>query len=278
MVKIITDSTSDLTPQIANELGITVIPLFVNFGTESFRDGIDLETDAFFKRLRESEKLPTTASPNINSYLEAFERLSEETDEILVLTISSKLSATCETAVKARKIWDGKARLEIIDSESAVVGLALIAIAAAKAANQGSTLDEVIALTRNKIKLVDFRIAFDTLEYLKRGGRIGAAQAFLGSVLKLHPILTIKDGITEGVTRLRSRAKVLDYLSDFALSFPDVEEIAIEDATTPEEVEILMERLSVRFRGDSIYRTKISPVIGTHVGPHVLGIGVLPRM
>jgi DegV family protein with EDD domain len=124
---------------------------------------------------------------------------------------------------------------------------------------------------------VDFRLAFDTLEYLRKGGRIGTAQAFLGSALKVNPILTIRNGLTEGVTRVRCRAKAIDYLGDFVMNFPDVEEIAIEDATTPDEAKILAERLGSRFPSERIYWMKVGPVIGTHVGPHVLGVGVLPK-
>ena len=276
MVKIVTDSTSDLTTQIASELAITIVPLYVHFGTETYRDGVDLATDEFYRKLGQSKVLPTTSSASPGAFTEVYDRLAEETDEILTITISSKLSATYETAVRAKEMWHGKARLEIIDSQSAIVGLGLIVIAAAKAARAGASLDEVIDVTRDCMQRVDFRLAFDTLEYLKRGWRIGTAQAFLGSMLKLNPVLTIRDGATEGVVRLRSRAKVVDYLCDFAMSFPRVEEIAIEDATTPDEVEILLERLSSRFSTSSIYRTKVSPVIGTHVGPHVLGIGILP--
>jgi DegV family protein with EDD domain len=170
----------------------------------------------------------------------------------------------------------GKARVEIIDSQSAIVGLGLITIAAAKTAQSGANLNEVIDVTKNCMQRVDFRMAFDTLEYLKRGGRIGTAQSFLGSMLKFHPVLTVRNGTTEGVTRLRSRAKVLDYLCDFAMSFPQVEEIAVEDATTPDEVEVLVVRLSHRFTPSSVYLTKVSPVIGANVGPHVLGIDILP--
>jgi len=156
------------------------------------------------------------------------------------------------------------------------VGLGLITIAAAKAAQSGASLNDVIDVTKECMQQVDFRLAFDTLEYLKQGGRIGTAQACLGSILKFNPVLTIRNGTTEGVTKLRSRARVLDYLYNFATSFPHVEEIAVEDATTPDEVEILVGRLSSRFSPSSIYRIKVSPVIGTHVGPHVLGIGILP--
>jgi DegV family protein with EDD domain len=275
LVRIVTDSTSDLTTQIASELAITIVPLIVHFGTETYRDGIDLATEEFYRKLGQGTVLPTTSSASPGAFIEVYDRLAEETDEILTITISSRLSATYETAVKAKELRKGKVRLEIIDSQSAIVGLGLIVIAAAKVAQTGASLDEVINVTQHAIQRVDFRMAFDTLEYLKKGGRIGTAEAFLGSMLKFHPILTIKNGATEGVARLRSRAKVLDYLYDFAISFPRVEEIAIEDASTPDEVEILVERLSSRFSPSSIYRTKVSPVIGTHVGPHVLGIGIL---
>lgn len=276
MVKIVTDSTSDLTPEIASELGITVVPLFIHFGTSVYRDVIDLTTEDFYRKLAASKTLPTTAVPTPRNFTEAYDELAEETDEILAITISSRLSGTYEVALKAREMMKGKSRVEVIDSLSAIAGLGLIVIAAAKAARAGANLDEVIDVTRSSMRRVDFRMAFDTLEYLRRGGRIGTARAFLGSMLKVNPILTIRDGSTEGVTRLRSRAMAIDYLYDFAMGFPRIEEMAIEDASTPDEAEMLAKRLGFRFPSERIYRMKVSPVIGTHVGPRVLGVGVLP--
>jgi DegV family protein with EDD domain len=276
-VKIVTDSTSDLTPEITSELGITVVPLSVHFDGVAYRDGIDLTTQDFYRKLEQSKTLPTTATPAPGIFAEVYDQLAEETDEILTITISSKLSGTYKSAVEGKEVRKSKTRLEIIDSLSAISRLGLITIAAAKAAQAGGSLDEVIEVTHSSMRRVDMRIVFDTLEYLKRGGRIGTAQAFLGSMLKMNPILTIKDGSTEAVTRVRSRAKAMDYLCDFAMSFSHIEEMAIEDATTPDEVEILIERLNSVFPGERIYRMKVSPVIGTHVGPHVLGISVLPR-
>jgi len=276
LVRIVTDSTCDLPAHIANELAITVVPLYVHFGTETYRDSIDLTTDDFYQKLAQSSVLPITSSPSPGEFAEVYDRLAEETDEILIITISSKLSATYKAALEANEVRISKARLEIIDSQSAIVWLGLITIAAAKVAQAGASLDEVIDVTRSSMQRVDFRTAFDTLEYLKRGGRIGTAQAFLGTMLKLNPVLTIRNGSTEGVARFRSRAKAIDYLCNFTMSFSNVEEIAIEDATTPDEVEILVERLSSRFPPNNIYQTKVSPVIGTHVGPRVLGIDILP--
>jgi DegV family protein with EDD domain len=274
-VKIVTDSTSDLTPEIASELGITIVPLYVHFGTEVYRDGVDLTTEDFYQKLAQSKDLPTTSAPSPGDFATVFDKLAKDTDEILAITISTKLSATYNAAMEGKDIRKNKARLEIIDSFWAVAGLGLIAISAAKAAKSGVNLDEVIKATRRSMNKVDVRIAFDTLEYLKRGGRIGTAQAFLGSMLKMNPILTIKDGNTAGVARLRCRAKAMDYLVDFANGISNIEEMAIEDAATPDDAQALIDRLDSGFPKERIYRMKVSPVIGTHVGPHVIGIGVI---
>ena len=276
-VKIVTDSTSDLTPEIANELGITVVPLYVHFGTDVYRDGIDITTEVFYRKLAENKILPTTSAPPPGAFAEVYDKLAKETDEILTITISSKLSATYTAAVEGKELRKSKSRLEIIDSLTAITGLGLIVISSAKAAKTGASLDEVKNVALDSMQRIDFRMAFDTLEYLKRGGRIGTAAAFLGSMLKMNPIITIRDGSTAGVTRLRCRAKAIDYLYDFATGFPDIEEMSIEDATTPDEAEELAERLSPKFPKERIYRMKVSPVIGTHVGPHVIGVGVLTK-
>ena len=184
-------------------------------------------------------------------------------------------SASYETAVLAKERMKRQCRVEVIDSLSAVMAQGLIAIAAARAANAGANIDEVIALTRKNIPRVDVRMAFDTLEYLRKGGRIGKVRAFLGSKLKVTPILGIRDGEAYPFTREHSRAKAIDYLYDFAASFSHIDGIAVEHATTPDEAEILIERISAKFPKKRIYCSKVSPVIGAHVGPRVLGVAVL---
>ena len=276
-VKIITDSASDLTPEIAAELGVTIVPIHISFGSETYRDGVDLSTEEFYQKLVQNKTLPTTAAPAPGTFAEVYDKLAEETDEILAIIISAKYSATHEAAVEGKELRKSKSRLEIIDSFSAVAGLGLIVISAAKAAQTGTRIDEVIDVTHRSMRLVDMRMAFDTLEYLRRGGRIGAAQAFLGSMLKLNPVLTIKDGETYPVARERCRAKTIDHLYNFVMGFPDIDEMAIEDVSTPDDAEILMERLNSKFPKERIYRTKVSPAVGAHVGPHVLAVGVLPK-
>lgn len=275
-VAIVTDSTSDLTPEIAEELGITIVPLNVHFGSVTYKDSVDLATEEFYKRLAVSKELPTTSAPSPGEFAEVFEKLSRKGKEVLAITISSKLSATYKAALDAKEMVGKSCRVEVIDSFLAIGGLGLVVIAAAKAAKAGASMDEVKNVVYQSMQKVDLRIAFDTLEYLARGGRIGKAQAFLGSALKLNPILSLRDGITVGVTRVRCRAKAVEYLRDFVLGFSGIEELAIEDATTPEEAHMLAQELSAKFPPQRIRWLKITPVIGTHVGPHVLGVAVLP--
>jgi DegV family protein with EDD domain len=274
-VRIVTDSTSDLTPATANKLGITVVPLYVHFGTESYRDGVDLTTEDFYRKLTQSKVVPTTSTPASGTFAEVYDRLAQYADEILVIILSSKYSTTYEAALQGREMRKSKCRVEVIDSLFSISALGLICISGAKVAQAGASLDKVIDVVRSNMRRVDLRIAFDTLEYLKRGGRIGSAQALLGSMLRINPILTIKDGYTEAVSKTRSRAKAIEHLYNFAMSFSHIEEMAIEDATTPDEAELLADRLSSKFPKGRIYRTRVSPVVGTHVGPHVLAVSVL---
>jgi DegV family protein with EDD domain len=168
-----------------------------------------------------------------------------------------------------------KCRIELIDSKAGCMALGLVVIAAAKAANAGAKMDDVVKITRRNIHRSKIHFAFDTLEFLKRSGRVSAVQAFLGSMLKVNPIMTLEDGEGRPVAKPRSRAKAIELLYKFAMSFSNIEEMAIEDATTPDEADILAERISHRFPKERIYRTKVSPVVGTHVGPHVLAVSVL---
>ncbi len=273
--KIVTDSVADLPAQVVNELGITIVPLHVRFGTEVYRDGVDLTAEQFYDRLVHSKTLPVTSVPSPGSFAEAYDKLAEETDEILAIIVSAKLSGTYEVALQSIGLMKRKCRVEVIDSRWAVMAEGFVVMKAAKAAQAGASLDEVIDVTQNNIPRVDFLAAFDTLEYLKRGGRIGKAQAFLGSMLRVNPLITLKDGVVEPAGRTRSRAKAIDYLYDFAVSYSHIEEIAIEDAACPDDAGLLIERLGSKFPRERLYRSKTTPVIGTHTGPGLLLVAIL---
>jgi DegV family protein with EDD domain len=274
-VKIVTDSLGDIPSEVVEELGITVIPINVLFGTKSYRDGVDLTTEQFYHKLAHSKVFPTTIVPPLGVFVDTYDRLAEETGEILVITNSHKLSASYEAALQAKEQMERKCRVEVVDSQWAVMAQGLIVMAAAKAAKAGASLKEVVDVTGKNIPRADVRMAFDTLEYLSRGGRVGKAKTFLGTVLKVNPILGIRDGEVYPFVREHSRARAIDYLYNFATGFSRIEGVAVEDATTPDEADELAQRLSSKFLKERIYRSKVSPVVGAHVGPHVLGVAVL---
>ncbi len=274
-VRVVTDSVADIPAAVAAELGITVVPLNLVFGGKTYRDGVDISTEEFYRKLAETRDLPTTSSPVPQDFIHVYDRLAGEADGILVITIGSKLSATGDAAKKAAEEMVKKCPVKVIPSDLAMMAEGLVVIAAAKAAKEGASLDELTELTLHNIKRAEIRLAFDTLEYLERGGRIGKAQALLGSMLGINPILGIKNGEVFPFKRERSRSKALDYLYSFAAGFGRIEEMAVEDATTPDETGQLMERLGTVYPGERIYRSKVSPVIGTNVGPRVIGVAVL---
>ncbi len=274
-VKIVTDSLSDITDDLAQELGITVVPLTVFFGHESFLDRVTITTDEFYHRLAHGTVWPTTTQPPPGDFINVYNKLAKETDEILVVTLSSKLSGTYQSALQAKDMMEGKCRIEIIDSLKVAMSLGLIVISAAKAAQTGANLDEVADLVRKAMPRSHLIAYFDTLKYLAKGGRIGKAQGLLGALLSIKPILTIKDGEMSPVTKLRSRAAGMDYLYNSVAGFPKIEELAVEHATTPDDADKLVERFSSVFPKERIYRSTISPVVGTHAGPDALAVSVL---
>ncbi len=274
-VKIVTDSLSDITSDIAPELGITVVPLTVTFGKESFLDRVTMTTDEFYYRLVHDATWPITTQPPPGDFIKVYNKLAEETDEILVVTLSSKLSGTYQSALQAKSMVEKECRIEVIDSLTVAMGLGLIVITAAKAVQAGANLDKVADLVRRAMPRSHLIALFDTLKYLAKGGRIGKAQGLVGALLSVKPVLTVKDGEMSPLTRLRSRAAGMDYLYNFVAGFSHIEELAVEHATTPEDADSLAERLSSVFPKERIYRSTISPVVGTYAGPGAMTVTVL---
>ena len=277
-VKIVTDSTADIPPQVAKELGIWVVPLYVHFGSEVYRDGVDLSAVEFYQKLKASKSLPTTASVSPNEFAQVCDRLAEQTDEILAIVISSKMSSTYDVVLQGKELRKRKdCRVEVIDSQLVLMALGLIVIAAAKEAQAGANLDQISDMVRRAIPKVHARMAFNTLDYLRKGGRIGAAQALLGTLLSFKPILTIKDGIATPVARERTWAKAVEHLRRFAIGFTNIREMAVAYTTVPEEAAALAQYLNRMFPKERVYISTVGAVTGTHLGPGALGVGVLER-
>jgi DegV family protein with EDD domain len=274
-VKIVTDSVADIPPEVVKKLDISIIPVLVRFGEQTFRDGIDITNDQFYERLVHNKVMPTTAVPSLDMFARTYARLAEETDEILVIMLSSKLSGLYNAAVQSAGLIEGDCRIEVMDSNCAVMSQGFAVIRAAQAAQKGAKIDELMVQVKKDLTRVEIRAAFDTLEYLQRGGRIGKAQALLGSMLKVNPIIALKDGKVEPAGRARSRAKAIDALYDFAASYKKIDELAVEDAACREDGDTLVKRLSAIYPAERIYRTRTTPVIGTHTGPGLLLVAVM---
>ncbi|MFC1902190.1 DegV family protein [Chloroflexota bacterium] len=274
-VKIVTDTLSDITGDLVDELGITVVPLYVRFGEEIYRDRMDITTEEFYRRLVNVSTLPSTTQPTPKDFLDVYERLAKETDEILVIVVSSKLSGTYQSALQAKDMFQGKCRIEIVDSLTVAMAQGLIVIAAVKAVQAGANLDKAAELARGAVSRSHLIAYFDTLKYLAKGGRIGKAEGMLGSLLSVKPILTTRDGEMAPLTRVRSMKAGLDYLYNVVAGFSNIEGIAVEHATTPDAADALVERLGALFPKERIYRSIISPVVGTHAGPNALALSIL---
>jgi DegV family protein with EDD domain len=271
-VRVVTDSTADLPSEVVQELGITVIPLPVLFGDEVYRDGVDLSSEEFFERLTTSPVLPTTSQPSVGVFLETYRKLAAETDEIVSIHITARSSGTCESALQASRSLGGSARIEVVDSQTASMGIGFQAIAAARAARAGASLDEVAAAARSVCRRVHTLALLETLEYLRRGGRIGRAQAFLGSVLNLKPLISIRDGVVHPVARVRTRARALDQMLRYCMAYGDLEDVAILHGTTPEDAESLAQRIREQQPDVPIYVGRLGPALGVHGGPGIIGI------
>lgn len=276
-VKIVTDSVSDIPVVIARELDISVVPLVLRFGQQSYRDGVDLTSDEFYEKLRTSADFPATSVPSPAAFAEAFEAAGAAGSEVLAITLSSKLSGTYNSALQGRSLAARAGRIEVMDSGWAAIAEGFIVMEAARAARAGAGLEGAKEAARSAAGRVAFLAAFDTLEYLRRGGRIGAAAGLVGSLLKINPLIDLKDGVVHPVGRTRSRAKALDALVSFASGFASIEELAVGNAACEADAEALIERLGDIYPRDRILRTRLTPVIGSHTGPGLLLVSVMER-
>lgn len=272
-VRIVTDSVTDLPLDVVARHGMFVVPLTVLFGDES--GGELMDPDAFYARLVKSDPLPTTAAPTPEAYASVYREIVEAGDEAVVVTISEKLSATFSIAERAITLAEAQGKVTIVDSTMATIAEGFVAIRAAQAAASGATRSEVAAVARETIPHVGFLAAFDTMEYLRRGGRIGAAKALLGSVLRIHPLITIQDGLVAPYGRVRSRSQAIESLVEYAAGFRTVEALAIEHTACAEDAASLRDTLVGKFPGVEIYESRATPVIGTHTGPGLLVLSVL---
>ena len=270
-VRVVTDSACDLPDDLIEHLGIEVVPLTIRFGHEELVDRKELSTDEFWRRLAASDVLPETSAPSAGAFEETFRRLAGDgATGIVCINLSSKLSATMQAAQVAAQSVQDTCPVAVIDSLLVSMGLGNLCITAAERAADGDSLDSIVANVtdrRNRTKLFG---TLDTLEYLKKGGRVGNARALLGSMLAIKPVVEVRDGEVEEAGKVRTRSKALRLLVDRVKEGP-FENLAMLEGNAPDADELLtlLEPLSPR---DEIIVGKIGPVIGTHAGPGVIGV------
>lgn len=271
-VRIVTDSSSDLTDDEIAAHGVEVVPLTIRFGDEEFEDRTDLTVEAFYDKLGAASVLPETAAPAPGKFEAAFRRqASAGADAIVCITLSSGLSATMQSAQNAAMAVKDDLDVRVLDSRSITSGLGTQVLLAAEAAEGGASVDEVVALVEGLVERTHVFGALDTLDNLKKGGRIGGAQALLGSLLSIKPILDISTGEVAEAGKARTRRKALEVLRDKVVEAGTVEHLCVTHGLAP-DIDAMLDLLGEGYDRDRIRVGHIGPVIGTHGGPRVMGV------
>ena len=278
-VIVITDSSAYIPVDASEGLNIEVIPLWLIWGDECFRDGVDIFPSKFYKRLEKSKTSPSTSQPSSKEFELLFQELAMRTDAIVNVLVSSKISGTIVSAQAAiPKIPE--ARIGIVDSLSSSMGLGFAVLAAARAAAAGNSFEDVVKAAEVMREKVHLLFVVDTLEYLHRGGRISGGKRLLGTVLNIKPILHFEEGEIRPLSQARTKKKALDLMLDIAserLDGKNMAEAAIVEINTPEEAEEVELQVRSRFGTSRVYRAEVSPVVGTHVGPGAVGLAFYPE-
>lgn len=277
MIRIITDSTCEAPAALLNHPLVSVVPLYVIFGQESYRDGIDMTREQFWARLPKSSVLPTTSQATPADFEPLLRSFVEAGDEVIVLPLSAKLSRTYESALVARDSLPGAA-IDVVDSKSISIGLGLLVEKAVEMATAGASRAEIVAKLEDMREKIRILFSLQTLEYLQRGGRIGKAQAFVGTLLQFKPLLSITDGEVHPAARVRSTTKALETMQDLlaeqvAARGPQVH-VGVTHASVPDAAAEVAAALGQRFATPHAFVCTLGPVIGTHVGPGTIGAAV----
>lgn len=279
-IVVATDSTAYIPGEISEGFDIPVIPLWLIWGDERFRDGVDIDPPTFYDRLQTSRTFPTTSQPSAGEFEEFYQRIGAGKAAVVGVFISSKLSGTVPNALAAQARFP-ELPIRVVDSLSTSMGLGFAVLAAARTAAAGKSLDEVVAAAEQVKERAQVLFAVDTLEFLHRGGRIGGAKRLLGSALSIKPLLHLEDGSIEALSQVRTRRKALAHLLDVAEQLLDgrpMAEAAILQVNCPDEGAAIAEQAKTRFGLSTVAVACVSPVIGAHVGPGTIGICFYPQL
>lgn len=273
-VKIITDSAADFPGDTASSSGIEIIPLNIRFDTEEFTDGVELSREAFWERIASSQELPATSAPSPGTFENAFKQAAADGfSAVVCLSISSTISGTFQIATTAANTIK-EIPVHVVDTQSCAISQATICLEAAKLANNGATAEEIVSTIEELRTRVHLRATLDTLDNLKKGGRIGAAGAFFGSLLSIKPLVGLVNGEVKAIGRARTRNKAIDQLLDILKETPDAHTINIGHSYAP-EIEDFKKRVVEAGNQPDVPVAIIGPVVGTHTGPRLLAISYI---
>lgn len=276
-IRIVIDSTSDVTKDFIEKHNIVMVPLTINFEDASYLDKVELSTDEFFDKLATSETLPTTSQVPPGRFIEVFNKILEEGDEVLGIFIGSGLSGTFESAQIAKKTIDDE-RIHLIDSRTVCLGAFSLILEAVKLVEQNKSIEEIVDSIEGLRDKVEIIVAIDTLKYLLKGGRLSKSQVIAGSLLNIKPILTVKDSKIEVVDKVRGKNKTIKWIDDWIeknnFNFTD-KTVFLYHVRDEERVNALKEIIENKYRAKNIIVSEVGPVIGTHTGPGVIAIGFL---
>ena len=274
MIKIVTDSGSGIAPELARQYGISVIPLYVHFGNETFRENVDIQLPEFLARLKTAPQLPTTSQPSAGDFLQLYEPLLADGSEVISIHLSSKLSGTVASACTAREMLPG-ARIHVVDTLSISATQTMMALHAARMAAAGKSADAILARLDEFIAGSHIYFVVDTLEYLQKGGRIGKAAALLGTALQMKPLLMLCEGVVEAKERIRTKSKAVGRMHELVMQETSgriCRCLGILHAAAPDEARQLEADLLTRVQPDETMIAEVGPVIATHTGPGMVGV------
>ena len=275
-IKVVTDSTSDLPADVAESLGIEVVPLNVHFGSDVYKDRVNLMPDTFYDKLINGDVLPTTSQPSVGEFIDVYERLGSDADGIVSVHLSEKLSGTMNSARLASQQANADCPIEVVDTFQVSMGVGICAMEAAEVANSGGDMNQVLLAARNAVTRSQCFFMLETLEFLQKGGRIGKAQALIGNLLKIRPMLMLQEGEVHPLGRERTRRKGIAKLVDTVEELAPISGLAVMYSTGPDEAQTLAQNVSkFMIEGREPMMLQIGPVIGTYAGPDTLGIALI---
>jgi len=269
-IKIVTDSTADLPPELIQELDITVVPACVIFGNKTYRDGVDISQEEVYQKMINENIHASTSQPPPADFADAYQKLLKDADEIVSIQATSKLSGLYNSALQGKGMVDKGNRITVVDSLSVSMGLGLLTILAARLAKAGESMPNIIEELRQSIPQIRLWGFFDTLKYVLQGGRLGKAKALLGSVLPIKAILALRDGELHPTGAVRTRTRGIDRLVNNFRNSVNVQEVAVVHSTTPDDAQTLKERIGILFDKSPIHVSRLGPALGVHGGPGTL--------